>query len=509
MARRQVRKRPRTRNVQEVVKSPAVSLRARYDAAMFSPEDVAHWKQIDNLSSDAANNPKTRKILRERCRYEVANNSYAFGAGMKLANLTIGTGPTPNILTGDKKLNSELEWLLAEWMNSINLTDKLATLRMDKYQSGEGVAIIRRNPVIPGYGLTTDLLPFECDRLKNPDNATSKEAANPLDGVELDKFGNPAAYWISNRHPGDSGGFSLSDMASVRFPAYDVVHYYSKTRSEQHRGIPELTSCLKLFAQLRRVTLAVAQAFETAANVAIIFSTDLPSMGSAAAMNPYDRVPIVRGTGLVLPEGWKPEQMKAEQPTTTFAMFRREILTEIGQCLQMPCNVITGDSSEYNFASGRLDQQVFFKSLDVERERIVRTIITPLVQHALQELEEYSFYDGSSRINAIAKRYMRVKRREGWIMGIPAIEWRFPMIQHVDPIKEANAHKVLYERGAESLYDVCAAYGKDVEDVQEQKAREQANLIDLTKKYKLPEQALIAFKDNENESTADRGDSET
>ena len=475
--------------------TPMLSMMARYDAAMFSNEDREHWKIVDKLSPDAANNPDTRQILRERCRYEVANNSYAFGAGQKLANLTIGTGPTPNVLTNDKKLNSELEWLLIEWMKSIHLPDKLATLRMDKYQSGEGIAVIARNPALPGYGLTTDLIPFECDRLKNPINSTLATAVNPLDGVELDKFGNPAAYWISNRHPGDSYAFSADDVGSTRFPSYDFVHYYSKVRSEQHRGIPELTSCLKLFAQLRRVTLAVAQAFETAANVAIIFSTDLPSMGTAAPLTPLDRVPIVRGTGLVLPEGWKPEQMKAEQPTTTFAMFRREILTEIGQCLQMPCNVITGDSSEYNFASGRLDQQVFFKSLEVERDRITRIIITPLVEHALRELEEYSFYDGTSRINKLAKRYVRAKRREGWIMGMPAISWRYPMIQHVDPVKEAQAHQILYSMGAESLYDVCAAYGRDVEDVQEQYAREKANLVDLTSKFKLPEQALIQFEE--------------
>lgn len=472
---------------------------------MYSPEDLEHWKIVDGLSSDAANNPETRRILRERCRYEVANNSYAFGAGQKLANLTIGTGPTPNVLTNDKKLNSELEWLLIEWMKSIHLPDKLATLRMDKYQSGEGCGIICRNPALPGYGLTTDLIPFECDRLRNP-NTPYRDVVNPLDGIELDKFGNPTAYYIRNRHPGDACAFSLQDTESTRFPACDVVHYYEKSRSEQHRGIPELTSCLKLFAQLRRVTLAVAQAFETAANVAIIFSTDLPSTGYAAQMKPEDRVPIVRGTGLVLPEGWKPEQMKAEQPTTTFAMFRREILTEIGQALQMPCNVITGDSSEYNFASGRLDQQVFFKSLEVERERMVRIIITPLIHHVLSELEEYSFFSGNSRINQLARRYVRVKRREGWIMGIPAIAWRFPVIQHVDPVKEANAHKILYEMGAASLYDVCAAYGKDVEDVQEQLAREQSNQLELQKQYKLPsptkkqtasEQTLIPFEEDE------------
>ena len=54
-------------------------VRGRYDAAVTTDENRRHWANADLLSADAANNPRVRRILRSRARYEVANNSYARG----------------------------------------------------------------------------------------------------------------------------------------------------------------------------------------------------------------------------------------------------------------------------------------------------------------------------------------------------------------------------------------------------------------------------------------------
>jgi hypothetical protein len=54
-------------------------LRARYDAAQTTAENARHWAMADALSADSAASADVRKKLRERARYEVANNSYAKG----------------------------------------------------------------------------------------------------------------------------------------------------------------------------------------------------------------------------------------------------------------------------------------------------------------------------------------------------------------------------------------------------------------------------------------------
>ena len=58
---------------------------------------------------------------------------------------------------------------------------------------------------------------------------------------------------------------------------------------------------------------------------------------------------------LTMPEGWDATQFKPEQPTSSYKEFKGEILNEMGRCLNAPFNVIAGNSSGYNYSSGRLD----------------------------------------------------------------------------------------------------------------------------------------------------------
>jgi len=54
----------------------------RYDSALTTDDNRAHWAMADALAVDAANSPMIRYILRNRSRYEVANNGYARGVGL-------------------------------------------------------------------------------------------------------------------------------------------------------------------------------------------------------------------------------------------------------------------------------------------------------------------------------------------------------------------------------------------------------------------------------------------
>jgi len=73
-------------------------LRAKFDSAQTTHDNRRHWANADHLAADAAANPQVRRILRNRARYEVANNSYARGIVLTLANDVIGTGPRLQML---------------------------------------------------------------------------------------------------------------------------------------------------------------------------------------------------------------------------------------------------------------------------------------------------------------------------------------------------------------------------------------------------------------------------
>ncbi len=124
---------------------------------------------------------------------------------------------------------------------------------------------------------------------------------------------------------------------------------------------------------------------ETAADFAGILYTDAPAGGEADAAEPFEPIELEKRALLTMPGGWKMAQMHAEQPATTYAEFKREILNEIARCLNMPFNVAAGNSSGYNYASGRLDHQTYFKSIRVEQSQMARTILDRILYAWLRE----------------------------------------------------------------------------------------------------------------------------
>ncbi|MCC6910170.1 MAG: phage portal protein, partial [Phycisphaerales bacterium] len=350
---------------------PLRFVRAKFDSAQTTIDNRRHWANADGLSPNAALSPEVRRILRNRARYEVANNSYAKGIVLTLANDTIGTGPRLQMLTEDSRANEVIEKSFAQWSRAINLPEKLRTMRLARAESGEVFGILTSNPAVEA--------PVQLDlRLVEPDQVTSPPGrllrVGEADGITFDSFGNPISYTVLRRHPGDSGAFGFSGEFDT-VPAASVVHYYRVDRPGQWRGIPDITPALPLFAQLRRYTLAVIAAAETAADFAAVIYTDAPPNGEAESLEPMDIVELEKRLATVLPGGWKLGQVHAEQPATTYAEFKREILNEIARCLNMPFNVAAGNSSGYNYASGRLDHQTYYKSIRVEQNHLQTAVL--------------------------------------------------------------------------------------------------------------------------------------
>jgi capsid protein len=246
-------------------------VRGRYDAAVTTDDNRRHWANADGLSANAANSAEVRRVLRNRARYEVANNSYARGIVLTLANDVVGTGPRLQLLTEDGEANTRIEREFAAWAKATALPEKLRTLRMARAESGEGFAVLTNNPRLP-TPVQLDLKLVEADRVCTPD--LSAVSANGVDGIVFDAAGNPVEYHVLKDHPGDSA--SRLFLEYDRLSASSVIHWFRADRPGQARGIPDITPALPLFAQLRRFTLAVIAAAETAADFAGILYTDAP-----------------------------------------------------------------------------------------------------------------------------------------------------------------------------------------------------------------------------------------
>ncbi|MCA9287976.1 MAG: phage portal protein [Phycisphaerales bacterium] len=438
---------------------------AKFDSAQTTPDNRKHWANADGLSPNAAVNPEVRRILRNRARYEVANNSYAKGIVLTLANDTIGTGPRLQMLTEDAEANARIEDAFEQWSRAVDLAGKLRTMRLARAESGEAFALLVSNPAI-GSPVSLDLKLIEADQVCTP--LLRRGRSDEVDGIVLDQWGNPSAYRVLKRHPGDSGLLRapIDDLTAYdTYAASAVVHYFRADRPGQLRGIPDITPALPLFAQLRRYTLATIAAAETAANFAAVIYTDAPPNGEADPLEPMDEVELEQRLATVLPGGWKLGQVHAEQPTTTFGEFKREILNEIARCLNMPFNVAAGNSSGYNYASGRLDHQVYFKSLRVDQHHLQLAVLDRILTAWLNE---------AVLVEGLLPQSMRER---GALL--PAHAWFWDGVEHVDPAKEATAQAARLANHTTTLAAEYARQGRDWEQELRQRAKERALMDEL------------------------------
>jgi lambda family phage portal protein len=438
---------------------PIRVIRGRYDAAATTEDNRRHWANADGLSANATNSPEVRRVLRNRARYEVANNSYARGIVSTLANDVIGTGPRLQMLTPDAAANRFVEQEFVRWSHAVRLADKLRTMRVARAEDGEAFGILTNNERLDS-SVTLDVKLVEADQVTTPDLAY--EQPNAIDGIVFDQFGNPTEYHVLRYHPGDDR--LLYDSSVERLPARAVVHYFRCDRPGQCRGIPDIAPALPLFAQLRRFTLAVLAAAETAADFAGILYTDAPANGEAESVEPMDTIELEKRALLTMPGGWKMSQLQAEQPATTYAEFKREILNEIARCLNMPYNVAACNSSSYNYASGRLDHQVYYKSIRVEQSQLGLTVLDRILAAWLDEA-------------VLIEGYLPASLRT--LDADLTHQWMWDGNDHVDPQKEANAQATRLSNHTTTLAHEYARQGRDWEAELRQRAKELELMAEL------------------------------
>ena len=430
-------------------------VRARYDAAQTTDDNRRHWAAADNLSADAAASPSVRRTLRNRARYEVANNTYARGMVLTLANDLVGTRPRLQMQTDDADLNALVEREFAAWAAAAGLAAKLRTMKAARTQDGEAFALLHTNERLPAP-VKLDLRLIEADQVATP-NRPLVPQPGAVDGIRYDGDGNPTEYHVLRRHPGEMAGWTPQDGFD-RLPAGSVIHWYRTDRPGQRRGLPDIMPALPLYALLRRFTLATLHAAETAAELAIVMKTIAGAEIDAAEVEPWITMEFERNMGVFAPEGWEPSQLRAEHPSTTYGDFKREIISEIARCLNLPYAVAAGDSSRHSYASGRLDHQTYFKSLRVERHDLELVALEPFFQAWLREalwVREYRVFGEMAR--------------DDWRHA-----WFWDGREHVDPAKEARAQAIKLATGGTTLAIEYARQGLDWEEQIKQRGRELA-----------------------------------
>ncbi len=127
----------------------------------------------------------------------------------------------------------------------------------------------------------------------------------------------------------------------------------------------------------------------------------------------------------------------------------------------MPFNVASGNSSGYNYASGRLDHQTYFKSLRIEQSHLGRVVMGRIFPAWIAEA-------------ALLETFAMLRT-----IDVPRSQWFFDGHEHVDPAKEANSQATRLASDTTTLAYEYARQGKDWEAELRQRAKEKKLMREL------------------------------
>jgi capsid protein len=414
-------------------------VRATYDAARTSDEFRNYWANADALDADAANSRAVRARLVQRSRYEAANNGYVDGILQTQANYLVGTGPALRMQTDDLELNQAVETQWYRWSKAVLLRRKLWCMAHAKTQDGEALAIARTNPRV-AHPVKLDLVLIETEQCQTPRLPYGQ--VGYIDGIRFDEFGNPLWYDILPAHPGGLFAHLAYAQEPLRVPARYVLHWFAMRRPGQHRGVPELKSTLNVGAASRRMREATVASAEAVARMgAVVLKTQLPP-DDAEALEPMSTVELPKGCMTALPGGWEALQLEPKQPIATYAEFLATQISEHARPLGMPRNMAACDSSQYNFASGRLDHLTYFQGIDIQRQDANDLVLDPLFALWWEEAANVFL----------------------WPTELPAHDWDWPRHPVADVEAAARAAEIRLRTGMSYPSKLYAEEGRDFED---------------------------------------------
>lgn len=432
--------------------------------------------------------------LRERSRDLNRNDAFASAITGTVTINIVGTGLRPQcrldrtILSLEEVAAREFEkaaervwrrWCPhADAGNRLDFYGMQALVQRQILENGEVILLpLRLKDSWRPYALAFEII--EADRLETPYDQRSNPRIR--DGVELGERGEPIAYHIRKRHPGDvllarAGASMVGEW--VRYPARNqfgqknVLHLYHVKRTGQTRGEPFFAPVLAQFKDLADYMEAELVAARIAACFAAFVKKTDPygaMVGATAETNTRSQRIQEFEPGMVayLAPGEDISFANPNRPNGSFEPYVMMALRAIGSALGLPIELVLKDFSRTNYSSARaalLEARRFFKNYQ-------QWLATNLCQPAWELLlEEAWLREDLPPVNMFADKMADEWFRCRWIA--PGWGW-------VDPVKEVESSTTAIGGNLSTLADECAAQGRDWEETLEQRKREKDKLTEL------------------------------
>ena len=460
-------------------------------------------------SADSDINPEL-DITSARARDLMRNDPAAIAPMMSAQHAIVGTGlsfqPAPNW----RALGKTKEWadwwadevhaVMDPWFSSSEC-DASRYGNFDRLTHQVLIAVMMNGGIIalpvwdPDSGLSdwgTALHMVEIDRLRNPNNGM--DTVSMSGGIEVNDWGQPQAYNLMTRHPGDAGRIGYVETWE-RIPAYQdwkvrprVIHVYDKNRTGQSRGMSLLAPLIPQFHMLGRGDQYELEAGMANAMMAIFSKIDLPPEAIADLfdgdiddmMDHREKRSMRIGSG-IQPSGAKVfnllpnetlESIKTERPNVNWGVFAEQILRRCYGALGQSFEIGSKNLGSLNYSGARSASLETWRTWSTQRVWLVDGWCKPGYRLAFEEAVNRGKIPDCTPEDLYSNF-------QAWSNST----WNGPGKGWVDPVKEAQGAGLRVTNLLSTLKKECAEQGEDWRDTIRQQATERAFCAELGVPY--------------------------
>lgn len=446
----------------------------QYAAARYSRLSLGFGISSTTADSElrtslAALRNRSRQLIRDsayakRAQAIVVNNVIGAGVGMQAQVMT-----TRNVLA--EAVNDAIESAWHDWSRAENCHTggALHFGDLERAAMGQvfaaGEVFIRKHPRPFGRSrvpLALELI--EAERIADEYNGVSDVGNTIRNGVEVDGFERPVAYFVRRRHPGDVLTVSTQADQIERIPAEQILHLKLTNRWPQTRGEPWMHAAILKLNDMAEYTAAELAAARASANYfGTIESNDDNPLAATETEDGAQFYDIQPNVIQKLPPGEKFNFHAPNRPNAALDPFMRHMLREVAAAVGVSYESLSRDYSQSNYSSSRLALLDDRDTWRVLQQWWVRSFREPLHREWLRAAVLARSVQGIS-LEAYGndmQRYEAVRfKPRGW-------SW-------VDPTKEVEAYKAAELAGYITKTQIIAqtANGLDIEDVINERRRE-------------------------------------
>ncbi len=331
-------------------------------------------------------------------------------------------------------------------------------------------------PESPYRKFSLALQPIAAYRLKTPVDLFMR--TDIYNGVEVDGYGSPVAYWIKNNEGNDTSLKTDSKSNFTRVPAYNdktgrpnIIACYSTRNIGEYRSESIVTSILKTLRDRHDHKDAALVGAIVANLFTVYIKNGLKNTDPDGNLINEPIQEINNGTIINGSPGEEPEVIKTDRPGPHFVEMDHSTIEELGMGTGRGYEKIL-KKWEASYSASRMSSLQAKKIDDVDREILISGFCNQVMALLLEE--------------AMLRGMIQVKNPAHFYENIYAYtktRWLAPPQGDVDPVKAESADQLALQNGSKNLDDICAERGEYWKDKRKQRAKEMAYDKQLEAEY--------------------------